>query len=633
MRSHELRTSFKVSVSILLVISLLSSANALSRLRVEMDLFSPSQQTTAELNTTTPKARRHYQFHLLRDSLTMGILNFEPEELRMLGYRGAAGQLKDWSPEAIANEVNFCREALTKLHALQLTDPDDILDQAILRSHFTYLIHYYGQYHGELSNVQISAYPYELIEYELQRFATDSSASEKDRLASAVDHFSAVEGVLRGIPAYLNQQQINLIAGIKLRAPDKNILNRMIDRIGETPNSDLSTICAALRGLHERLDSAELQSLLPSYQIHNLQNLIEGAEVAYDNHARFLKGDLLRHAKDSWSLGKDEYVRRLALIYGYTQPLTDLVEPAEKDLQRIKNQMKAISHQLRPDLPQDDLLPARVLTELKKQTSASDQELLDTYRRVQTTIDDRITKRIGLPAGAVVYISAPTGIPVSPATNWPAPLLSIGSALVLVNTSSRGLVDNASVDLPWIAVHEGNPGHAAQSVLFRSAFSKGTASLCRFLNVPDEVGYVRGNWYAMANIEGWALYAERLLLSSDLLTPEQQLAALSGQALRAARVIVDIRMHTAGWTREQGARYLITEAAQTAAVAERETYRYSRIPLQALSYYMGARQFEELAHKYAARFGDNFYEQVLSLGPVPPSLIDNYFDSTIRTGK
>lgn len=631
MRTPELRRSFEVAASILLVISLLSSANALSRLGVKLELFSPSQQTTKALNSSTSKARRNDKFHQVRDSLTMGILNFEPEELRMLGYRGAAGQLKDWSPRAIADEVRFCREALTNLDAFQLTDPNDLLDQAVLRSHFTYLIHYYGQYHGELINVQISAYPYELLEYELQRFATDSSASDGDRLASALDHFSAIEGVLRGIPIYLHQQRLNLSAGVKLRAPDKDILNRMIGRIGETSSSDFSTIRAALRGLHERLDSAELRSLLPSYQIHNLQNLIELAESAYASHVNFLKHDLLPHAKDSWSIGKDEYVRRLELIYGYTKSLADLVAPAEKDLQRIKNQMKAIAHQLRPDLPQDDLLPARVLTELKKQTSATDHELLNAYRRIQAAIDDRITKRIGLPAGAAVYISAPTGIPVSPATNWPAPLLSTGSALVLVNTSTGGLADNASVDLPWIAAHEGNPGHAAQSVLFRSAFNKGTAALCRFLNVPDEVGYVRGNWYAMANIEGWALYTERLLLASDLLTPEQRLAALSGQALRAARVVVDIKMHTAGWSKKRGAQYLITEAAQTPAVAQRETHRYSRIPLQALSYYLGANKFEELTHEYAARFGDNFYEQLLSLGPVPPSLIDNYFDST--TGK
>lgn len=64
-----------------------------------------------------------------------------------------------------------------------------------------------------------------------------------------------------------------------------------------------------------------------------------------------------------------------------------------------------------------------------------------------------------------------------------------------------------------------------------------------------------------------------------------------------------------------------------------KAYRYSRIPLQALSYYLGARQFEELHRKYEADFGNEFYRRVLSLGPVPPTLIGDYLKATKTAAK
>lgn len=37
--------------------------------------------------------------------------------------------------------------------------------------------------------------------------------------------------------------------------------------------------------------------------------------------------------------------------------------------------------------------------------------------------------------------------------------------------------------------------------------------------------------------------------------------------------------------------------------AQKQAFYYSRIPLQALSYYFGTRQFKELQGRYRSRFG------------------------------
>src|SRR5207249_1143973 len=105
-------------------------------------------------------------------------------------------------------------------------------------------------------NLQISAFPYDVIQYELARVAT----GQLDATTSARDHFGAVRDVLRRLPAYLEQQQSNLIAGLKLRQPDKEILQALIKRIGSKDSQD--SIRGGLQELSERLESAKLQLLL-----------------------------------------------------------------------------------------------------------------------------------------------------------------------------------------------------------------------------------------------------------------------------------------------------------------------------------------------------------------------------------
>jgi uncharacterized protein (DUF885 family) len=550
-------------------------------------------------------------FPNLRESLTNRIYLHEPEEYRMLGGPVESFRLKDWSPGAIKAEVDFCRDGLRRLAATQTSTSAEALDKEVLTAHLTYLEYYYGQYHGELGNLRISEYPYDVIQYELQRFST----GRRDA-ASAGKHFRAVRAVLRDLPKHLRQQQSNLTAGLELRKPDREILSTLIDSIGTPANPN--SIRGWLKGFAAYLESSELKSLLTTSEREELRSLIQPADAAYAAHAAFLNDRLLPQARDSWPLGRSEYERRFTMIYGDRVSLDELVREAEAELRRINDEMNSLANELRPGVPLGE-----VLDQLEKQDTASGRELISAYERTQKRIDDGITRGLGLPVGAAKYIPAPPGVRVDSATNWPAPLLSKGAGIVLVNTSPSGLVN-----IPWITIHEGGPGHAAQSVLFQTAFNEGRAPLCRFFNVPDEVGYVRGNWYAMANIEGWAFYTERLLLKSGLLTREERLAALSGQALRAARVVVDVRMHTAGWSREDVAKYLNQYAGLSQEAAQKQAYRYSRIPLQALSYYFGARQFEELQRKYGARFGGDFYRKILSLGPVPPRFIGDYLESS-----
>jgi uncharacterized protein (DUF885 family) len=120
-----------------------------------------------------------------------------------------------------------------------------------------------------------------------------------------------------------------------------------------------------------------------------------------------------------------------------------------------------------------------------------------------------------------------------------------------------------------------------------------------------------------ANVEGWALYAERLMDELGYFAdPGTRLGYLDAQQLRAVRVVIDIGMHLGllvpddaegaladhrgrPWTPELGRAFLGEHSGADPAFLDSELVRYLGLPGQAISYKLGERAW--LAGREAAR--------------------------------
>jgi uncharacterized protein (DUF885 family) len=114
-------------------------------------------------------------------------------------------------------------------------------------------------------------------------------------------------------------------------------------------------------------------------------------------------------------------------------------------------------------------------------------------------------------------------------------------------------------------------------------------------------------------MEGWALYAERLMDELGYLTlPGTRLGYLDCQQMRAIRVVIDIGMHLqlevpanspvhAGktWTPEIAREFFGAFCGRPSAFLDSEIVRYLGWPGQAISYKLGERAW--LAGRDAAR--------------------------------
>jgi uncharacterized protein (DUF885 family) len=124
-------------------------------------------------------------------------------------------------------------------------------------------------------------------------------------------------------------------------------------------------------------------------------------------------------------------------------------------------------------------------------------------------------------------------------------------------------------------------------------------------------------------VEGWALYAERLademkLYSGDL----DRLGMLSGQAFRAARLVVDSGIHTMGWSRQQAIDYMLAHTAEAKDDIASEVDRYIIYPGQATAYMLGELEIRRARAAAEQTMGAKFnikafHDQVLEDGGVP----------------
>ncbi len=163
--------------------------------------------------------------------------------------------------------------------------------------------------------------------------------------------------------------------------------------------------------------------------------------------------------------------------------------------------------------------------------------------------------------------------------------------------------------LPTLAHHEAIPGHHFQASVLRNA---GELSLFRRL--------VRFSAYT----EGWALYAERVADELGIYrdNPVGKIGLLQSELFRAARIVVDTGIHLHRWTREQATRWMIENAGESPAAAEREIDRYCVYPGQACSFMVGATEIKATRERARKGMGTRFdvrafHDLVLRSGPVP----------------
>ncbi|WP_052191230.1 DUF885 family protein [Luteibacter sp. 9133] len=347
---------------------------------------------------------------------------------------------------------------------------------------------------------------------------------------------------------------------------------------------------------------------------------------AYRKLADFVANDYAPHGRTQegiWSLPDGDARYRYAI---HTQTTTDL-DPKRihqiglDEVKRIEGEMTAIAKQLGyADLP---AFRAAVAKDPKRYATSREQ-ILDGYRKYIAGMQPELPKLFGHLPTTALYVQAVEAYREKDAAGAEYHQGTPDGkrpGVVFVNTGD--FAQRTLYTIEDTAYHEGVPGHHLQ------------ISIAQSLPLPpfrQQAGY-------NAYIEGWALYAERLAKEAGFyMDPYNDYGRLSGDLLRADRLVLDSGVHALHWTRKQMIDFFHAHPAEDEPSMQAETDRYIAWPGQALGYKLGQLKFLELRQRAEKALGTAFdirafHDEMLSGGAMPLELLDARTDAWIAAQK
>ncbi|HET6564064.1 MAG TPA: DUF885 domain-containing protein [Xanthomonadales bacterium] len=164
--------------------------------------------------------------------------------------------------------------------------------------------------------------------------------------------------------------------------------------------------------------------------------------------------------------------------------------------------------------------------------------------------------------------------------------------------------------IPIIAVHEAYPGHHVDALKTR----ENPRMLRKIAREP-------------IFSEGWGLFTEELMFEQGFLQGDDvRLTQLRNRLWRAARVILDVSLHTGRMTFEEAVDFLAEKVRFERYAAELEVGMYTQRPTYVLGYLIGMQEIMKIREEWIEVNGEpdppsKFYDALLTVGSLPPVLV------------
>ena len=376
------------------------------------------------------------------------------------------------------------------------------------------------------------------------------------------------------------------------------------------------------------LNDALAKSKLTPAEKKEMQDKAKVAVKAIKDYADWLK-NLPNKTPRSFRLGADLYAKKFSfdIQSGYsTDEIYKIAVDHKKDLH---DKMFALADKLWSKYKGSEAKPTNKLDLIKQ---VIDQISLKhtTPEKFQSEIEKQIPElTVYVKTKDLLYIdpSKPLIVRKEPAymagvagasISAPGPYDKNANTYYNVGSMSGWTAENAEsylreyndYILQILNIHEAIPGHYTQLVYSNQS--------------PSIIKSILGNG---AMVEGWAVYAEKMMLESGYKNSDEMWLMYYKWNLRATcNTILDISVHTKNMSKEAALDLLVKEAFQQQAEAEGKWKRVTLTQVQLCSYFTGYTEIynlrEELKKKEGEKFNlKKFHEKFLSFGSAPVKYI------------
>ncbi len=540
----------------------------------------------------------------LASDVVDGFAALDPITATQSGIPGHDHEMTDYSPEGRGRLNAFCVDALNRVGIAPVLDERDRLCRDVMTDGIRLRVARFeaGDHLRQLSIIGSPAQGIRAVFDVMPRASAvdwETIAKRLELVPTAVAGFEAAlaEGSRRGLTAARRQVQANISQAQTWSgaAGSRPFFDTLLDAYDAAGSGD-----GALRA--------------------DLGRAAAAANQSYAGLATYLRERYYDGATERDGVGRERYALSARAFNGIDLDLDETYQWGWDELYRVESEMRATAAKILPEATVTETIaflerdPARAIDGVepfRRWMQDLQDRTIDELQGVHFDIPDALKKieaMIAPPGGALaMYYTGPSEDFSRPGRTW-------------YPTGGRTrfpLWGEVS-----IAYHEGVPGHH-----FQIATTKYMAEqLSRYQRLlAGTSGYV----------EGWALYAERLMGELGYLeNPDYQLGMLRAQAMRSVRVVVDIGMHLdlpiprserfhggETWTAELGDAFARERACFPADFMASEVTRYLGTPGQAISYKVGERCWLEARAAARSRSGEAFdlkawHKSALELGPM-----------------
>jgi uncharacterized protein (DUF885 family) len=529
------------------------------------------------------------------DDYYAALFAWEPNQATYAGVHDFDDRLADFSAANIARRADSLKKLQERLKALRagkLTEAEAIDAEALDHVIRAELLEIETVRDWKRNPVVYLGKPAEGIDLLMKR----SFAPPAERLRAVIGRLKAAPGLLTA-----------------MRANVENPPREFTDLGIIVAKGSVAFFRTDLPGW-ARTAAGQDDNLFAEFEAAN-KPVVEGFEAA----AKWLEADLLPASKGSYAIGADAFLAKLEAEEMLDIPLDKLLAIGEANLKRDQEAFVATARRIDPKKT-----PAEVLATLTEDHPKPEDLVAATRGTIERTRKFLLDKKIVTIPSEVRPTIAET--PAFMRTGGFASMDTPGAfeakateAFYYVTPPEREWDARRKTEhlrqfnrtaMDVITIHEAYPGHYLQ-----------------FLYAKQYPTKVRKLYTCGTNVEGWAHYAEQMCVEEGYGDgdPRVRLVQLNEALLRDCRYIVGIKLHTRGWTVEQGKAFFVEQGYVEPEAAFQEARRGTYNPTY-LYYTLGKLQIYKLREDYRKAKGKGFslqafHDEFVRQGGLPIKLI------------
>ena len=524
------------------------------------------------------------------------LLEKNPELATSLGEHRYDDRLSDYTQAGIQAQVQFQRQSIERLGQIEVSKLSAVnrIDFGILQSQIQSTLF-------QLENLREQEW--NPLFYKVGDSIYGLTARE---FAPLKDRLKSVKARLKAIPAVLEAARMNLKNPPRVHTETAILQNK-------------GNISLVREELKSYLDQApELIS-----EFASVQTQVIGALESY---GVWLEKELLPKSNGNFRIGENRFRNKLRYTLDSDLSIEEILQRAQSDLQTThdalyetarslskkegaesdpaarKRFVKGVLDQLAESRPTNETIVAGAKANLEQIT-----EFVRLHRLV--TGPQEPVKIIVMPefqrGVAVAYCDSPgplekngeTFYAISPTpSDWPPQRV-----LSFFREYNNHMLKN-------LTIHEAMPGHYLQ-LAHSNKFKAPTLT--------------RAIFTSGVFTEGWATYAEQLMVEKGYGGPEVKMQQLKMRLRLIINAILDQKIHTAGMSEKEAMDLMMNEGFQEEGEAAGKWRRACLSSTQLSTYYVGNTEINEIRRAWEAKKGpildlEAFHDTMLSFGSPAP---------------